>query len=198
MEEVFITIPKWNDPAGTKAIVDFINLKQDDSNGKWWLFKSFIRDNKIDKLLLGKPIRSTRNIRAFFKNPRMKGVLAIYERNWTYLECKGDCYHEFPEKHDLLCVAGCAIGFPISRDKLEKILQTNILLYPFATGSKEVFLYCTWTDARYDKIVRNRIEKYVLDEANSMFLSPINISTKTITTIKRKITIDMDFSTELE
>lgn len=197
MKEVFITIPKWNDPAGTEAIVDFINLQPNDSSGKWRLFESFIMENKIDQLLLGKSIRSTNSIRAFFKNPRMKGVLATYERNWTYLECKGDCYHEFPKEWDLLCVAGCAIGFPVPRNKLEKILQTKIFLYPFAAGAKEVFLYYIWTDVRYDTIIRNQIKKRIPNAANEMLLSPLTISTEKITTIKRKVTIDMNFSIEL-
>ena len=66
---------------------------------------------------------------------RTIGLFATYERNYTYLEAKGDVDTEVPTSDDLFSIAGFVLGMPVTREKLEKILKANKLQPLFASGA---------------------------------------------------------------
>ncbi|EKE18995.1 MAG: hypothetical protein ACD_9C00174G0001 [uncultured bacterium] len=181
MEKTRIVIPYWKSELGTETEVSWIKMQNGSYTAKRRGLLDFFKYNNY----YGNFTYS--DILEVLSCDRALGLFATYERNYTYLEAKGDIDTEVPTSDDLFRVAGLIFGMPVTREKLEKILKANKLQPLFASGSPEVFYYETWFDPRYEKNLKRPFEDFILSESRKIFLNCITVETEKSTSIKRTL-----------
>jgi hypothetical protein len=122
------------------------------------------------------------------------GMFATYERNYSYLEDKGDINTDTPTEDDLFRVAGFSFGMPYSKERLEQILKKEDLHYLFASGSQKVFYYETWVIGAYEKILRKPLEDFIFNESKKMSLDCVTAEVKTVETKVTNIVRNMNYA----
>ncbi|MDD5463769.1 MAG: hypothetical protein PHP62_01365 [Candidatus Moranbacteria bacterium] len=181
MEKTNIVIPYWKSELGTETEVSWIKMQNGSCTTKRRCLLDFFKYNNYHGNF------TYSDILEVLSCDRALGLFATYERNYTYLEAKGDVDTEVPTNDDLFRIAGFIFGMPVTREKLEKILGVNKLQSLFTSGSPEVFYYEISINPNHENALRKPLEKFIFQETRKMSLDCISIETVKLSSIKKTI-----------
>lgn len=195
MRETKIVIPYWKDPAGIETDVRWI-IFQNGSCKK--------RRNLLDFFThRGQPQRYQGELSPFLltsellSSSRAVGLFASYERNYSYLEAKGDPNTRIPTQNELFRLAGFVMGMPVSQEKLEKITGLKNFDSLFDRCRSEVFLYETWIPPRYELQLRPILEDFIFKVTKKMYLNCVTIKRHEVVTKKTALSVNLCFTAEI-
>lgn len=185
MKKTRIVIPCWKSEFGTETEVLWIKMQHGSCTAKRRsLLNFFLHNNYYGNFTYS-------DILEVLSCDRALGLFAAYERNYTYLEAKGDIDTEVPTIDDLFRIAGFVLGMPVTREQLERILGVNKLQSLFKSGSPEIFYYEIFVNPKYESTLRKPLEEFIFQETRKISLDCVTIDKERLTLIKKMIVCNL-------